>query len=207
LVAIARIRICSRSRMSVRAATSTCCSGLGFNARGKATDARAKLAFFQMGEQLSLELIEPIGGPSTWQEFLDTHGEGVHHIAFRVKGTDSILAQLESKGLTTVQTGDHTGGRYAYVDAMDTLKIFLELLAAREHGVRLTMLVPEEKGMLASVTNEIAAMGGNILALSTFMGEDPTNRMVTVKVTDVATEKLVAIMEALGMEIVDVRED
>jgi len=89
----------------------------------------------------------------------------------------------------------------------DLFMIFLELLGAREPGIRLTMLVPEEKGVLASVTNEIAGMGGNILALSTFRGEDPTNRMVTVKVADVATEKLVAIMEALGMEIVDVRED
>jgi uncharacterized protein with ACT and thioredoxin-like domain len=66
--------------------------------------------------------------------------------------------------------------------------------------------VPEEKGMLASLTGEIASMGGNILALSTFRGEDPTNRMVTIKVSDVMSEKLVAIMEALGMEIVDVRE-
>jgi acetoin utilization protein AcuB len=88
----------------------------------------------------------------------------------------------------------------------DLFKIFLELLGAREKGVRLTMLVPEERGMLASMTGEIAAMGGNILALSTFLGEDPTNRMVTVKVADVPSEKLVAIMEALGMEIVDVRE-
>jgi acetoin utilization protein AcuB len=88
----------------------------------------------------------------------------------------------------------------------DLFQIFLELLGAREAGVRLTMLVPEEKGTLASVTGEIAAMGGNILAFSTFMGQDPTNRLVTVKVADVVSEKLVAIMEALGMEIVDVRE-
>ena len=88
----------------------------------------------------------------------------------------------------------------------DLFLIFLELLGAREAGVRLTMLVPEEKGILASLTSEIANMGGNILALSTFMGEDPTNRMVTAKVSHVPTDKLVAIMEALGMEIVDVRE-
>jgi hypothetical protein len=49
-------------------------------------------------------------------------------------------------------------------------------------------------------------MEGNILALSTFTGEDPTNRLVTVKVSDVPGEKLIAIMEALGMEIVDMRE-
>jgi hypothetical protein len=30
--------------------------------------------------------------------------------------------------------------------------------------------------------------------------------MVTVKVSDAPTDKLVAVMEALGMEIVDVRE-
>jgi acetoin utilization protein AcuB len=89
----------------------------------------------------------------------------------------------------------------------DLFMIFLELLGAREKGVRLTMLIPEEKGMLASLTGEIAAMGGNILALSTFTGEDPTNRMVTAKVADVPRDKLVAIMEALGMEIVDVREE
>jgi acetoin utilization protein AcuB len=88
----------------------------------------------------------------------------------------------------------------------DLFQIFLELLGAREEGVRLTMLVPEERGILASLTSEIAHMGGNIIALSTFQGEDPTNRMVTVKVSNAPTDKLVAIMEALGMEIVDVRE-
>ena len=47
---------------------------------GAPTQARAKLAFFQMGS-LSLELIEPVGEPSTWKEFLDEHGESVHHAA------------------------------------------------------------------------------------------------------------------------------
>jgi acetoin utilization protein AcuB len=88
----------------------------------------------------------------------------------------------------------------------DLFKLFIELLGAREPGVRLTMLIPEEKGMLATVTLEIAALGGNILALGTFQGEDPTNRLVTVKVAGVPREKLAAIMEALGMEIVDVRD-
>jgi acetoin utilization protein AcuB len=88
----------------------------------------------------------------------------------------------------------------------DLFRLFLELLGAREEGLRLTMLVPEERGMLASVTAEITRLGGNILAMGTFMGEDPTNRMVTVKVAGVDGDKLVAIMEALGMEIVDVRE-
>jgi acetoin utilization protein AcuB len=114
-----------------------------------------------------------------------------------------IMADHKISSLPVMRNGKLVG----IITETDLFKIFLELLAAREKGVRLTMLIPEEKGVLASVTTEIANMGGNILALSTFMGEDPTNRMLTVKVSDVPRDKLVAIMEALGMEIVDVRED
>jgi catechol 2,3-dioxygenase-like lactoylglutathione lyase family enzyme len=96
--------------------------------RGKPTQAQAKLAFFQMGPQMSIELIEPMGAPSTWQEFLDEHGEGIHHLAFVVKGMDEKLAYLESKGIPTVQRGDYTGGRYGYADAGKNLHFILELL-------------------------------------------------------------------------------
>ncbi|HIC94470.1 MAG TPA: CBS domain-containing protein [Anaerolineae bacterium] len=88
----------------------------------------------------------------------------------------------------------------------DLFKIFLEMLGAREKGVRLSMLVPEQKGVLAQITGEIAQMGGNIISLGTFLGEDPTNRLVTIKVADVPKEELTSAMKALGMEVVDVRE-
>ena len=95
--------------------------------RGEPTDARAKLAFFSMG-QVTLELIEPIGGPSTWQEFLDEKGEGVHHIAFFVEDTDQAVESLEGNGIRVVQQGDYTGGRYTYVDSAPALSVVLELL-------------------------------------------------------------------------------
>jgi len=98
--------------------------------RGQSTDARAKLAFLQMGPQLNIELIEPVGGPSVWQEHLDSRGEGVHHIAFRVKGMDEVLAYLDGEGLPTVQRGDFTGGQYAYIDSAADLGVMLELLAS-----------------------------------------------------------------------------
>ena len=113
-----------------------------------------------------------------------------------------IMADHRISSLPVMRDGKLVG----IITETDLFYIFLELLGARQKGVRLTMLVPEERGMLASLTGEIAHMGGNILALGTFMGEDPTNRMVTVKVADAPTDKLVAIMEALGMEIVDYRE-
>ncbi len=95
--------------------------------RGQPTAATAKLAFFDMG-QVQLELIEPDGKPSTWQEVLDEKGEGVHHIAFFVKGTDKVVAYLESKGAELVQQGHYTGGMYSYVDATPQLHVVLELL-------------------------------------------------------------------------------
>jgi 4-hydroxyphenylpyruvate dioxygenase-like putative hemolysin len=97
------------------------------NLRGESTEARAKLAFFPMG-QVTIELIEPVGGPSTWKEFLDTHGEGVHHIAFQVKGTDQVVQFLEGQGVPFVQQGDYTGGMYTYVDGAPKLGVMLELL-------------------------------------------------------------------------------
>ncbi len=95
--------------------------------RGRATPARAKLAFFKLG-QVQLELIEPIGEPSTWREQLDEHGQSIHHIAFEVKGMKEKTALLGGEGIALVQRGEYTGGRYAYFDGSDKLGAILELL-------------------------------------------------------------------------------
>jgi len=95
--------------------------------RGKPTNAQAKLAFFNLG-QVALELIEPLGGDSVWQEVLDQKGEGVHHIAFNIKGTDEVTATLAGHGIPIIQQGEYTGGMYTYVDGEPVLKVVLELL-------------------------------------------------------------------------------
>ena len=95
--------------------------------QGQPTTARAKLAFFKMG-QVDLELIEPIDAPSTWKDQLDQHGDSLHHIAFHVKGMKEKLAYLDSKAVPLVQRGDYTGGRYAYVDGSAQLGCVVELL-------------------------------------------------------------------------------
>ena len=92
--------------------------------------ANAKLAFFNVGPNVSLELIEPNGEKSTWQDFLDEKGEGLHHIAFGVKGMDSVIASCEKLGMTMTQRGKYgdASGEYAYLDATKDLKCFVELL-------------------------------------------------------------------------------
>ena len=94
---------------------------------GQRSEARAKLAFFDMGS-LQLELIEPDQHPSTWRNYLNEHGEGPHHIAFVIEGMKEKIELLGSKGFPLQQKGEFTGGRYAYIDTFPALKVLVELL-------------------------------------------------------------------------------
>jgi len=96
--------------------------------RGEPCEATAKLAFFKVGEGIDIELIQPDEKPSTWREFLNERGEGVHHIAFWIKDTAGKVKKLEAAGMTLLQTGEWGTGRYAYLDAMDSLKTIIETL-------------------------------------------------------------------------------
>jgi hypothetical protein len=96
---------------------------------GAPSEARAKLAFFHVGPDVDVELIEPDKDPaSTWRHDLDANGEGFHHIAFVVNGMREKIAACETAGGALLQTGEYTGGRYAYIDAHKKLKLVLELL-------------------------------------------------------------------------------
>ncbi len=95
--------------------------------RGALSPARAKLAFFDLGK-IVLELIEPVGGPSTWQESLDTKGEAVHHIAFQVEDTGRAVQSFAGIGVGIAQQGYYTGGMYTYVESEAEFGVVFELL-------------------------------------------------------------------------------
>ena len=94
-----------------------------------APKADCKMAFFDVGPGLQLELIEPNEEPSTWRNFLNEHGEGMHHIAFQVQDSARQVANAEAAGLKLVQHGVYGdgGGEYNYLDAPE-LKCIVELL-------------------------------------------------------------------------------
>ncbi len=94
---------------------------------GQPTRAQAKLAFIPLG-QVTLELIEPIGEPSTWKEHLDAHGSSLHHIAFEIKGMAERVSALAELDLPLIQKGEYTGGRYAYLDGQKKYGAVVELL-------------------------------------------------------------------------------
>ena len=95
---------------------------------GEPSETRARLMFFHVGENVDIELVEPDKNPSTWRHDLDANGEGFHHIAFVIKGMKEKIEVCGKQGFKLLQTGDYTGGRYAYIDANEKLKLALELL-------------------------------------------------------------------------------
>jgi methylmalonyl-CoA/ethylmalonyl-CoA epimerase len=97
--------------------------------RGHPSTAQAKLVFINL-DNMQVELIEPTGdAPSHWREFLESKGEGVHHIGFAVKGMgEGYLENYEKAGYPTVQHGGWDTGEYGYMDTAAALGVTVELL-------------------------------------------------------------------------------
>jgi hypothetical protein len=78
--------------------------------KGKRTDFKVRWAETQVGD-LNFELIEPLGGESPWQEFLDTKGEGISSIAVMFKTreeSEKVKAQFAGDGIGVTAVG-HIG--------------------------------------------------------------------------------------------------
>ncbi len=94
---------------------------------GAPTRARARMAFLSVG-QVDIELLEPLGEPSTWNDQLRQHGPSLHHVAFEISGMSEARAYLNDQGVKLIQRGEFVGGRYAYFDTQARLGGILELL-------------------------------------------------------------------------------
>lgn len=94
-----------------------------------APEAYCWMAFFDVGPGLQLELIQPNEKPSTWRDYLDEHGEGIHHVAFQIRDSKEQVARAEAAGLKLIQRGVYGdgSGEYNYLEAPE-LKCIVELL-------------------------------------------------------------------------------
>jgi acetoin utilization protein AcuB len=112
-----------------------------------------------------------------------------------------MMADNKVGGLP-VMRDDHIVG---IITETDLFKIFLELMGAREKGVRASVLVLDQPGQLARLSQAISNLGGNIIALGTFAGEDPSNRLITFKVSGVEENQLREAITPLVEKLVDIR--
>jgi len=79
-----------------------------------------------------LELIQPVHGHSMYQEFLDQHGEGIHHVGLMVDDYKKALANFQRNGFEPTVDGPIVGaqrsGRFTYLDTQEKLGATFELL-------------------------------------------------------------------------------
>jgi acetoin utilization protein AcuB len=113
-----------------------------------------------------------------------------------------IMADRNIGGLPVMRGSTLVG----IITESDLFRVFIELFGARQKGVRLTMVVPNERGELAKVSSAITNAGGNIIALGTFLADDPTQGRLTLKVDGVAQEKVLEALKPLAVRIEDVRQ-
>ena len=113
-----------------------------------------------------------------------------------------VMVDNKIGGLPVMRDGKLVG----IVTETDIFKTLMEMMGARDPGVRLTLLCPEHRGQLAALTGAVAELGGNIISLGTFWGKDATNALITMKVAGVDKDKLAETVKPYVLELIDVRE-
>ena len=113
-----------------------------------------------------------------------------------------IMADHKFSGLPVMRGKELVG----MITETSLFRIFLELLGARRAGIRVTVSLLDKPGELAGLTRTVQEMGGNIIALGTFMGDSPSTGVVTFKVEGVQLEQLKKVLTPLVDKLIDIRD-
>jgi methylmalonyl-CoA/ethylmalonyl-CoA epimerase len=98
--------------------------------RGKPTGTRSRLVVFDLG-QVVLELTEADDQPSSWKEFLENRGEGVHHIGFLVENREKTMEHFKTLGIHERHYGEYPGGSYTFVDSEQKFGVIFNIKEER----------------------------------------------------------------------------
>ena len=98
--------------------------------RGRPSDYSVRIALNPTSPQL--ELLQPLRGPSVYEEWLERRGEGIHHLAAYVEDADAAIASFAAAGYPVVQEGRGFGvdgdGAFVYFDTEHDLGYLLEVV-------------------------------------------------------------------------------
>jgi len=105
---------------------------LGFNAKEIVSiqEQGVRVALLPAGES-RIELLEPLGDQSVIQKFLDSKGEGIHHLCFCVQNLAQKLQELSGTDLRIVdQPSDKGYGnrKVAFLHPKGTHGVLIELV-------------------------------------------------------------------------------
>jgi len=106
---------------------------LGFKLEGihVLNERKVKVAFFSSGGEGRIELLEPIGSDSPVVKFLESRGEGIHHIAVKVKNIEKTLEEFKRKNIMLVDEKPRVGAegaKIAFIHPKSTKGVLMELV-------------------------------------------------------------------------------
>jgi Glyoxalase/Bleomycin resistance protein/Dioxygenase superfamily len=98
---------------------------------GKLSNYTSRMAWADLGA-IELELIQPLEGQSIFREYLDNHGEGIHHLKFIVSDIESVIEHLSKIGIEASQRGEglRRGTEWAFFDTERLLGFGIETMTA-----------------------------------------------------------------------------
>lgn len=113
-----------------------------------------------------------------------------------------IMADKKFGGLPVVKAGRVVG----MITETDLFKVFLELMGARDRGLRVTAEIEDKPGALARVTKAVAEAGGNFISFGFFSGTDLTNKVLTFKVAGIKKDEVKKVLARAVTKFWDVRQ-
>ncbi len=104
---------------------------LGFTcyAIEEVAEQKVRTAFFMVG-QTKVELLESTDPEGPVGKFIEKKGEGVHHMAFAVKGIEDALAKLDERGIRLIDKTPRKGAEgldIAFLHPKSTHGVLMEL--------------------------------------------------------------------------------
>ena len=90
---------------------------------------RVRIAFLGVGES-KVELVEPTDDTTGVARFLESKGEGFHHVCFEVDNLAEALIRLELDGLELIDTAPRRGaeGPVAFIHPRSCQGVLVELI-------------------------------------------------------------------------------
>ncbi len=92
-----------------------------------------EIAFVRVGES-KIEFLEPTGPQSAVARFLESRGEGLHHIAFEVEDIEAALARARAAGYTLIDEKPRPGGGGAWIAFVHPKSLHGVLVEFCKHG-------------------------------------------------------------------------
>ena len=102
--------------------------------RGEPGECTCKFGYAKVGP-ITLEVVETVKGRSIYQEFLEEHGEGLHHLGFPTPlPFDAELEKWDKMGIKALQVNrlDDPEEGWAYMDTQKFAGFILEILSFKK---------------------------------------------------------------------------